>query len=74
MEGLSKTTENLSQNSRSPGRDLKKGLPKYETRVLPTRPLCLVTTVGNFSRTQEKTCAEPQGKILVVKSGSNNIF
>jgi hypothetical protein len=31
-------TKNLSQDSRSPGRDLKPGPPEYEAGVLTTRP------------------------------------
>lgn len=31
---LRKTTKNLSQDSRSPGRDLKPGHPKYEVGVI----------------------------------------
>jgi hypothetical protein len=31
--GLRKTTKNLSQDSRTPGRDLNPGPPKYEARV-----------------------------------------
>jgi hypothetical protein len=38
MEGLRKTTRNLSQDSPSPGRNLNKGPPKYEAGVLTTRP------------------------------------
>jgi hypothetical protein len=34
LEGLRLTTENFSQDSRSPGRDLKPGPPKYEVGVL----------------------------------------
>jgi hypothetical protein len=38
MEGLRKTTRNLSQKSRSPGRDLNPEPPVYEAGVLNTRP------------------------------------
>jgi hypothetical protein len=38
LEGLWKTTKYLYQDSMSPGRDLNPGLPKYEARVLTTRP------------------------------------
>jgi hypothetical protein len=38
LEGLSQTTKNLSQDSRSPGRDLNLWLPEYEAEVLNTRP------------------------------------
>jgi hypothetical protein len=38
-EELRKTTRNLSQNSRRPGRDLSRALPEYETRVLPLHQL-----------------------------------
>jgi hypothetical protein len=33
-----KTTKKLSQDSRHPGRDLNPEPPKYEKRVLTTRP------------------------------------
>jgi hypothetical protein len=38
-----KKHENLSENSRSPGRDLSLGSPKYEEGVLTTRPRRSVT-------------------------------
>jgi hypothetical protein len=38
LEGLRKTTKNLSQDSRSQGRDLNLGPPKYEVGVLTTTP------------------------------------
>jgi hypothetical protein len=38
LEGLSKTTLNLSQGSRSPMRDLNPGPPEYEAGVLTTGP------------------------------------
>jgi hypothetical protein len=37
-EGLRKTMKNLSQDTRSPSRDLKPGPPEYEAGVLTTRP------------------------------------
>jgi hypothetical protein len=37
FNGLRKTTQNLTQDSRSPGRDLNLGPPKYEALVLTTR-------------------------------------
>jgi hypothetical protein len=37
LEGLSKTTENLSQDSWSPSRDLNFESPKYEAEVLTTQ-------------------------------------
>jgi hypothetical protein len=37
LEELRETTKNLSQDSRSAGRDLNPGLPDYEARVLFTR-------------------------------------
>jgi hypothetical protein len=33
LEGLTKTTKTLNQNSRSPGRDLNLGPPEYEAGV-----------------------------------------
>jgi hypothetical protein len=38
LEGLWKTTKNVSRYSRSPGRDLNPGPSKYEVGVLLTRP------------------------------------
>jgi hypothetical protein len=38
LEVLGKITKDFSQYSRSPGRDLKRGLPEYEAGVLTTRP------------------------------------
>jgi hypothetical protein len=35
IEGLKKTTENVSQCSRCPSRDLNRALPEYEYRALP---------------------------------------
>jgi hypothetical protein len=43
LEGMRKTTKNLSQDSRSPGRGLNPGLPEYEAGVLITRPQRSVT-------------------------------
>jgi hypothetical protein len=39
LEGLRNTTKDLSQGSRSPGRDLKPGPPQYEVGLLTTGPL-----------------------------------
>jgi hypothetical protein len=36
LEELRKTMKDLSQDSRSPGRDLKPGTPEYEAGVLTT--------------------------------------
>jgi hypothetical protein len=38
LEGLRTTMTNLAQNSRSPGRYLNPGSPKYKAGVLTTRP------------------------------------
>jgi hypothetical protein len=38
LEGLREATRNLSQDSRSPGRDLNSGPPKYEAYFPTTRP------------------------------------
>jgi hypothetical protein len=38
LEGLEKITKNLSQDSRSPSRDLKPGPPEYEAGALTTQP------------------------------------
>jgi hypothetical protein len=37
LEGLRKTTKNLSQDTRSPVRDLNPGPPEYEEGVLTTQ-------------------------------------
>jgi hypothetical protein len=42
MEGLRKTTNNLSPDSRSPGRDLNLGPCKYEAELLTAQPRSLV--------------------------------
>jgi hypothetical protein len=44
LEGLSKTTKNLGQDSRSPGQDLDLGHPEIKAVVLTTWPQCLVTS------------------------------
>jgi hypothetical protein len=36
--GTEKNTKNLSQDCRSPGRDLNKGPPEFEARMLTSRP------------------------------------
>jgi hypothetical protein len=38
LEGLRKSTKRISQDSRSPVRDLNPGYPAYEAGVLTTRP------------------------------------
>jgi hypothetical protein len=38
LEGLKKTTKSLSQDTRSPSRNLNPGPPEYEAGVLTTRP------------------------------------
>jgi hypothetical protein len=38
LEGLRKTTKNLSEDSQSPGRELYPGPPEYEAGVLAIRP------------------------------------
>jgi hypothetical protein len=45
LEGLRKTTKNLSQDRRSLGRDLNPGPPEYEAGVLTTRPRRSVSPV-----------------------------
>jgi hypothetical protein len=40
--GTKDNHENLSQDSRSSGRNLKRGSPEYEAEVLPTRSQRLV--------------------------------
>jgi hypothetical protein len=37
LKGLRETTKNLSQDRRSPGRDLNPEPPEYEAEVLTTR-------------------------------------
>jgi hypothetical protein len=45
LEGLWKTTKNLSRDRRSLGLDLNTGLCEYEVGVLATRPQLVVTVV-----------------------------
>jgi hypothetical protein len=47
LERLRKTTNNLSQDIRSPDPDLNPGLPQYEATVLTTRPRVSVTKKPN---------------------------
>jgi hypothetical protein len=44
-EGLREFTETISQDSRSPGRDLNLGPPKYKAGMRTTRPRRPVNTV-----------------------------
>jgi hypothetical protein len=44
LEGLRKITKSLSQDSRSPGRDLNPGPLEYEAEVLTTRSRCWVVS------------------------------
>jgi hypothetical protein len=46
-EGLKKTTENVSQDMKSPGRDLNPRPAEYETAVLTTRPRRSVLFIQN---------------------------
>jgi hypothetical protein len=48
-EGLRITTKNLSQDSRSLGRDLNLGPPEYETGLLSTTPQRSVNIVTGFT-------------------------
>jgi hypothetical protein len=51
LEGLSKTTKNLSQDSRSPGRDWNAGPSEYESGILSTQPcLCTVSAINERNR------------------------
>jgi hypothetical protein len=47
LEGVKKTTENLSQDSWSPGQDMNPGPPAYEKEVITTQPQCLVLNLSN---------------------------
>jgi hypothetical protein len=47
FEGLTKTTKNVSGDSRSPGRDLKPEPPKNETMVLTIRPRRSIDFIDN---------------------------
>jgi hypothetical protein len=38
VDGVRKSTKNLSQNSRSPGRGLNDGLLEYKAGIQPTEP------------------------------------
>jgi hypothetical protein len=47
--GLRTTTENLSQDSQYPGRDMNLGPPEYEAGVLTNRLLCSVRNLTEAS-------------------------
>jgi hypothetical protein len=51
LEGLMKTTKNISQDSRCPGRDLNPGHTKYNAGVLTTRSRLSVRSVFKISQT-----------------------
>jgi hypothetical protein len=53
LERLGKTTENLSQNKRSLGRDSNSEPAEYEAGVLPTRPLR-----SNVPKSVQFSCSE----------------
>jgi hypothetical protein len=78
LEGLRKTTKNLSQDSRYPGRDLKPGPPEYEAGALTTRPRRSVNmkygTVTDLSincaqRTQKPLGLRLQRKPILYSAG-----
>jgi hypothetical protein len=48
LERLKKTMKTLSQDSRSPGRDLNPEPPEYEARVLTTLPWCLFLFLWDY--------------------------
>jgi hypothetical protein len=52
MNGLRKTTKNISQDSRPPGRDLNPGLPEYKA-------LCLNIEI-NYQITRVKLITNPK--------------
>jgi hypothetical protein len=51
LEKLRKTTNNFSQYSRYPGRDLNKGPPEYEAGVLTSQPRRVVRPLTTCSVT-----------------------
>jgi hypothetical protein len=51
LEELRKTTKILSQNSRSPGRDLNSELSEYEQGVIAVRQECSVVSYLNKTET-----------------------
>jgi hypothetical protein len=53
LEGLRKTMKNLSQDSRSPGRDLNPGPLEYEAGVVTTRPRRSVYTAVYYQATHQ---------------------
>jgi hypothetical protein len=54
LKDLRKTTKNLSQDRRSPGRDLNPGPPEYEAVVLNTRPRLSVPYIYIFTLARYK--------------------
>jgi hypothetical protein len=58
LEGLRKTTENLSQDSRSPVLDLNPR-PNYEARVLTTQPQCSAREVQNVMANAIRNQSQP---------------
>jgi hypothetical protein len=54
LNGLRKTTKNLSQYSQSPGRDLDTGLREYEAGVLTTRLRRSVTLISPCAKLHQQ--------------------
>jgi hypothetical protein len=46
LEGVRKTTKNLSQDNRSPGQDLNPGPSEYEAGVLNVTVVCHIAILG----------------------------
>jgi hypothetical protein len=69
LQRLKKTTKNLSQDSRSPGRDLNPELLEYETGVLTNRlcelPSAVLHTIYIINATT-RSCAD---LVLVQRTG-----
>jgi hypothetical protein len=56
LEELSKTTKNLSQDSRSPGQHLKTRTQEYEAGMLTTRPRRSIGCLFYFIQDRNNKC------------------
>jgi hypothetical protein len=68
MEGLRKTTKNLSQNSRCPGRDLNSWSPEYKEGVLVIHSTTTFVAARRRSPSPEGGCSFRVGRLLPNRS------
>jgi hypothetical protein len=69
LERLGINTKNLSQNSHSPGRNLKQSSPEYEAGILTTRQRCSAHSwllVDTYIHRQDFT------KCFIIEQGAKN--